>query len=130
VRHMPRPHNAEVTSIQRGYVANTQALSESDHRSIDGPQREIRILPDKFGHSGKIRGDGGHQIELACRQRFEESCLSGGTTPPSLKEVADLGQNGGGHREGPSMPPEEVPATLMILVIVVERRDERSGIEQ
>jgi anti-sigma regulatory factor (Ser/Thr protein kinase) len=87
--------DTEVPPVERGHLADTEALCHRDDRGIDASEREVGVLQDQLAHSGQVGRGEVDQFEGAPCDLCQEGRLNLG---PALQQPADLGEDGAGQQ--------------------------------
>ncbi len=122
---MPGSNGAEMSPVERRHLVHVQPLGHRENRSIDGSEREIGVPSYELRHPSKINTGELDQLDFPIRDRVQEPGFGCGTNA-RLQEVADLRENRTRHEQRTSMPFEQIQATLMVSIVLVEDGNERT----
>ncbi len=123
-----RLHDREVLAVEGRDLRDLQPLGERDDRRIDRAQGQIAVPPDQLHDPRPVLGIDRDRLQGAMTQVGEEVHLRGRTTA-ATDEVRDLCDDEHGHEDGSGMARQDLDAGPMVVIIRVEIRDQRPGID-
>jgi hypothetical protein len=125
---MVRANDGEVASIQCGDCTDFQSLGEGHDRCVDSAERKVVVSPHELRDSYPVGGKHRHRQEISGSEISEESHLG----PPAqarFDEIGDFGDDELRHQQWTRMGFQKLQTLLMGVVIFVDVRVQRSGID-
>jgi hypothetical protein len=124
---MPRADDAEVAAVEGRDFGGVEPLRRSDHRGVDGAERQIAVFGDELGNADRVARVQRLDREAAAGEVAEEADL-GLPAQARLDQVGDLGDDERGDDEWAGMGLQQLKAGGMMRVIGVDVGVERSGV--
>lgn len=125
---MTRAHDAEVTVIEGRELRLAEPLGHSQHGAVDEADLQIRVGLEQFADSLVVLGR-----QILDRQGPAPHLVEDGVegfiprVPP--EQVVDLDEDGGGDDAPLARAGEQRRAFLMVVVVAIERSDDRARVE-
>ncbi|HEX5374963.1 MAG TPA: hypothetical protein VFW48_02285 [Solirubrobacterales bacterium] len=104
---MARPHDAEVSSIERCHFGGVEPLGGGDHRGVNRAERHVAVFGDELSNANGVTGMQRLDREAAAGEIAEEADL-GFPAETSLDQIGDLGDDEGGDDERARMGLEQL----------------------
>ncbi len=104
---MTRLDDGEVTTIQGSYLGDTEPLGKSDHRGVNGAERQVTVLPDEVSHPSEVL-DARIKTHQPPSSQEPEERLFDVRTATGLQHVAGLSHNRTRHRQLTGPLPQKV----------------------
>jgi hypothetical protein len=123
-----RPNDGEVLTIERRDAAFIKPLRGGNHGCVNGAERQITIASDEFRNPQPVGRSDGFDGEFACGEVCQETHLRLETNP-GAEQVNDLGDNERRDDQRARMRLEQLKAGLVVPVVSVHIRVQRSGVD-
>jgi hypothetical protein len=113
------PDDAEMATIEGRDFGGVEPLRRSDHRGVDGAERQVAVFGDELGDADRVAGMERLDREAATGQIAEEADL-GLPAETRLDQVGDLGDDEGGDDERAGMGLQQLEAGGVVGVVGVD----------
>lgn len=94
--------DGEVPPIERCDVADDESFGGSDHRCVDGAERECAVSRNEFGDAQPVRRRDRFDDEVAGRE-ISQKANFGIDAQSRAQEIGDLGDHECGHDQWPGV---------------------------
>lgn len=125
---MPRPHNAEMTAVERCHFRGAKPLGHGDHGSVDCAQRQIAVLGYELSDADRVLCVQWLDEEVAGGQVAKEADL-GLPSKAGPDQIGDLGDDQRGEDERSRMGLEQLQAGSVMSVIGIDVGVKGPGVE-
>lgn len=114
----------EVAAIKSRYATLAETLRHGQYRGVDKPEPEIRVSDQQFAEPDVVLGP-----EVLDDERAAADVLQEAREGVRRDEMVELDEYGRGNEADAVPRTEQLGAARVVLIVSVEQRDQRSGVD-